>query len=116
VALIRLDPGIAARVLQVANSAYFAKGVRCFTVDEAVNRVGYDQIYELVSYAVESQVLVRPLDVYRIEADELWKMSVAAALAAELLADRTGVNRESAYTVGLLHCVGMVAIDEWALR
>jgi HD-like signal output (HDOD) protein len=116
VALIRLDPGIAARVLQVANSAYFAKGVRCFTVDEAVNRVGYDQIYELVSYAVASQVLVRPLDVYRIEADELWKMSVSAALAAELLADRTGVDRESAYTVGLLHCVGMVAIDEWALR
>src|SRR5688572_2613838 len=26
VALVRLDPGIAARVLQVANSAYFSKG------------------------------------------------------------------------------------------
>ena len=28
VALIRLDPGIAARVLQVGNSAFFSKGVR----------------------------------------------------------------------------------------
>jgi HD-like signal output (HDOD) protein len=116
VALIRFDPGIAARVLQVANSAYFAKGVRCFTVDEAVNRVGYDQIYELVSNAVASQVLVRSLDVYGIEADDLWAMSVAGAIAAELLADRTGQDRNAAYTVGLLHCVGMVAIDEWALR
>ena len=115
VALIRLDPGIAARVLQVANSAYFSKGVRCFTVDEAVNRVGYDQIYELVAYAVASQVLVRPLEVYGIEADDLWKMSVAGALSAEVLADRTGQDRNVAYTVGLLHCVGMVAIDEWAL-
>ena len=51
VAFIRLDPGIAARVLQVGNSAYFSKGVRCFTVEEAVNRVGYDQVYELVNYA-----------------------------------------------------------------
>src|SRR3954466_12027381 len=80
VALVRLDPGIAARVLQTANSAYFSKGVRCVTVDEAVHRVGYDQVYELVSYAVASQVLVRPLEVYGIEADVLWKMSVAGAL------------------------------------
>jgi len=116
VAFIRLDPGIAARVLQVANSAYFNRGVRCFAVDEAVNRVGYDQVYELVSYAVASQVLVRPLDVYGIDADDLWEMSVACALAAEELAVRTGQDRSAAYTVGLLHSVGMVAIDEWALR
>ena len=116
VALIRLDPGIVARVLQLANSAYFSKGVRCYTVDEAVQRVGYGHVYELVSYAVASQVLVRPLEVYGIEADDLWKMSVAGALAAELLAERTGQDRNVAYTVGLLHCVGMVAIDEWALR
>jgi len=116
VAFIRLDPGIVARVLQVANSAYYSKGVRCLTVEEAVNRVGYDQVYELVSYAVASQVLVRPLDAYGLEADELWKMSVACALAAEALADRTGQDRNVAYTTGLLHCVGMVVIDEWALR
>jgi HD-like signal output (HDOD) protein len=116
VALIRLDPGIAVRVLQASNSAYFSKGVRCFTVDEAVNRVGYDQVYELVSYAVASQVLVRPLEVYGIEADELWKMSVAGALAAEELATRTNQDRDAAYTIGLLHAIGMVAIDEWALR
>ncbi len=116
VALIRLDPGIAARVLQLANSAYFAKGVRCFTVDEAINRVGYAQVYELVSYAVASQVLVRPLDSYGIEADDLWKMSVSCALSAEALAERTQQDRNVAYTIGLLHCVGMVATDEWALR
>jgi len=116
VALIRLDPGIAVRVLQTGNSAYFSKGVRCHTVDEAVNRVGYDQVYELVSLAVASQVLVRPLDVYNVEADELWKMSVACALAAEEIAVRSGQDRNAGYTVGLLHAVGMVAIDEWALR
>lgn len=116
VMLIRLDPSIAARVLRVGNSAYYSQGVRCFTVEEAVNRVGYNEIYELVSYAVASQVLVRPLEVYGIEADELWQQSVACALAAELLAERTGQDRDVAYTVGLLHVLGMVAIDEWALR
>lgn len=116
VTLVRIDPGIAARVLQTANSTYFSQGIRCFTVEEAVHRVGYDQIFELVSYAVSSQVLVRPLEVYGIEADELWKQSVACALAAEVLANRTNQDRNVAYTIGLLHCLGMVAIDEWVLR
>ena len=116
VALVRLDPAIAARVLQMGNSAYFSKGTRCFTVEEAVNRVGYAQVYDLVAYAVASQVLVRPLEVYGIEADDLWKMSVACALAAETLAVVTGQDRDVGYTVGLLHSLGMVVIDEWALR
>ena len=116
VALIRLDPGIAARVLQVGNSAYFSKGGRCVTVDDAVNRVGYDQIYELVSFAAASQVLSRPLAVYGTSAEELWKMAVVCALASEILADRIGEDRNAAYTTGLLHSLGMVVIDEWTVR
>ena len=57
---------IAARVLQMGNSAYYSGGNVCFTVGEAVNRIGYNQIYELVSYAVASQVLVRPLAAYAL--------------------------------------------------
>jgi HD-like signal output (HDOD) protein len=116
VALIRLDPGIAARVLQVGNSAYFSKGGRCITVDDAVNRVGYDQIYELVSFAAAAQLLSRPLAVYGTPAEELWKMAVVCALASEILADRIGEDRNAAYTTGLLHSLGMVVIDEWTVR
>lgn len=116
VELIRLDPGIAARVLQVGNSAYYSQGLRCYTVDEAVHRVGYDQVYELVSNAVASEVLVRPLASYGIAADELWQSSVACAIAAESLADTLNVDRDIAYTIGLLHRVGMVAISDWVER
>jgi HD-like signal output (HDOD) protein len=114
--LVRLDPGIAARVLRMGNSAYYSHGLRCFTVDEAVNRVGYNQIYEVVAHAVSSQVLIRPLEVYGMETDALWQQSIACALGAELLAERVGVDRDISYTVGLLHAVGTVAIDEWAFR
>ncbi len=116
VALVRLDPGIAARVLQVANSVYYGKGLRVCSVDEAVLRLGYDQVYQMVSYASASQILIRPLAVYGIEADELWKQAVACALAAETLATLVGEDRNIAYTVGLLHGVGMVAINEWAIQ
>ena len=116
VELVRLDSGLAARVLRVGNSAYFSQGIHCVTVEDAVARVGFEQVYELVSYAVSSQVLVRPLDAYALEADEVWRRSVACALAAEALAERTNHDPQAAYTAGLLHAIGMVVIDEWALR
>lgn len=116
VEMVRLDPGIAARVLQFGNSAHFSQGLRCYTVEEAVNRVGYDQIYELVATAVASQVLVRPLASYNLEADELWEKSIACALAAEALSHHVGTDQNISYTIGLLHSVGMVAIDDWVSR
>lgn len=116
VGLVRLDPGIAARVLQLANNVYFNKGARVISVEEAVIRVGYDQIYELVSHAVSAEMFNRPLAVYGIDAEELWRRAVSCALAAETLASIIGEDRNMAYTVGLLHGVGMVAIDEWAIQ
>ncbi len=114
VSLIKLDQGIAARVLQIGNSAYFSHGTRCYTVDEAVYRIGFDQVYGLVLNAVSSQLLIRPLTVYGLTADELWRMSVTCALAAEILAKRINLEEDIAYTIGLFHGIGMVAIDEWA--
>ena len=114
--LIRLDTALAARVLRASNSAYLNQGLPCTTVDEAVNRVGYDLIYQLVSFAVASQVLVRPLDFYGIEANEIWRQSLACALAAERIALIAGEDGDVAYTVGLMHRIGMVAINEWAIH
>jgi HD-like signal output (HDOD) protein len=116
VEMIRLDPGIAARVLRMGNSIYYSQGLRCYTVDEAVNRVGYDHVYELVANAVASQVLIRPLDVYGLDPDTLWRQSVACGLASEALGRHLKLDLDVAYTVGLLHGVGLVAIDEWAFR
>jgi HD-like signal output (HDOD) protein len=114
--LVRLDPGIAARVLQTANSALFSAGNRCNSVEFAVNRIGFDRIFEIVANAVAEQVLVHPLTAYSIEADDFWSRSVACGIAAETLANCIGEDVNVAYTLGLLHGVGMVAINQWAER
>ncbi len=116
VALIRLDAPIAARVLQVANNLSPCPSESCRTVEEAVRRLGPKTVFDLVSYAVASQVLVRPLEIYGVKTEELWRQSVACALAAEYLARLTGDDDGAAYTMGLLHRIGMIAINEWALR
>ncbi len=116
VEFVRLDPGIAARVLQAGNSALFAQTSRCTSVEVAVGRIGFDHIYEIVANAVAEQVLVRPLTAYGIESDDFWSRSVVCGLAAESLAEAIGEDVNVAYTLGLLHGVGMVAIEEWVER
>lgn len=113
-ALIKLDSGIAARVLQMANSSYYGKRDRCYDVGEAVGRVGVVKVYELVAYAATAPLLMRPLAAYGLAPDVLWRLSVSCALASERLAAGAGYEVNIAYTAGLLHAAGMVAIDLWA--
>jgi len=113
IALVKIEPGIAARVLQLANSAYYSKGGRCTSIDEGVNRVGFLKIYEVVAYAVSSQLLMRNLAAYGIEAEELWRRSVGCAIGSAILAPVCELDTDVAYTIGLFHAVGLVAIDSW---
>jgi HD-like signal output (HDOD) protein len=111
--LVRLDPALTARVIQVSNSAWFGRGASCQTIEEAVNRVGFQQIYRLVATAAASTVLEKSLSTYRLDDKTVWRSAVACALAAELLAAHVGEVVAEAYTIGLLHAVGRVAIDSY---
>lgn len=115
VGVIRLDQGTAGRVLQIANSAYYStsNADRCVSMDEAVHRVGLIRVYELVAYAAAAQLVMRHLRSYGIVPESLWHISVTGAIAAERLATRTGADHRLAYTVGLLHGIGLIAVDSW---
>jgi len=114
--LLRLDPGLTARVLQMGNLLAAAHAQHCFTVEDAINLIGFNRIAAMIGEVAKSQVFARPVSLYGLDAEEWWRWSVSCALAAELLAEHTGEDVSVAYTVGLLHSAGIVAIDEWALN
>ncbi len=116
VELIRVDAGMAARVLQIANSAYYtpSQSSRCPSMEEAVCRVGLIKVYELVAVAATSQLLLRHLAVYGLSPTAVWERSVTCAIAAEKIAVRFQLDQSTSYTAGLLHAIGLVAIDAWA--
>lgn len=112
--LIRVDAAITARTIQIGSSIYYSPhGEPCEDVEEAVNRVGFNEVYKLVSYAATAHLLLRPLLSYGLETNDTWRLAVSCALAAEQLADHSGVDRSLAYTVGLLHSAGLIALDTW---
>lgn len=116
--VIALEPGLSARVVQMANSTHFNRGAnKVETALEGIQRVGLKGVQELVTFAVSSQLVGRPLNAYGLEANTLWSRAIACAIAAGDLADRAGtVSRDDAYTAGLMHGLGLLVIDRYAAQ
>ncbi|HYP16071.1 MAG TPA: HDOD domain-containing protein [Opitutus sp.] len=114
--LVKLEPGLSARVVRMANSTHFGRGAQVETIVEAIQRVGIVGVQELVTFAVASQLVGRPLAAYRLDAQSLWSRAVACAIAASSLAEHSDVERSDAYTAGLMHGLGLLVIDRYAAK
>lgn len=112
--VINVEPGLSARVVRMANSAHFGGRTRVESVMEAIQRVGLKGVQELVTYAVASRLVGQPLNAYHMSAQKLWQRAVACAMAAGALAERADVDRDDAYTSGLMHGLGLLVIDRHA--
>jgi HD-like signal output (HDOD) protein len=112
--VIKLEPGLSARVVRMANSTHFGGRTPVDSTMEAIQRVGLVGVHELVTFAVASQLVGCPLTSYRISAQNLWFRAVACALAAAGLAERSEQDRGDAYTAGLMHGLGLLVIDRHA--
>lgn len=111
VQLIRLDPALTFHVVRMSNSVIFGLREHTDSLEGAVGRVGFREIYRLVGLAATQQVCQRDLLNYRLKASRLWENAVATAAAAEVLAVPAGLNAGLAYTAGLLRTLGRVVID-----
>lgn len=113
---LRMDPTLAARVMSVANSAFFSR-TPCGSIDDAVNRLGTVQLTRIFAQVLANATMVLPLKSYGLQADAIWKRSIFAAVGAEMAARRKGSDRSVAYMVGLLHMVGMYVINNyWSIQ
>jgi HD-like signal output (HDOD) protein len=115
--LVVLEPGLSGRLVQIANSTHFSRGAKCDSPLEAIQRVGLTGVKELVTYAVASNLVGRPLAAYGLNAQSLWDRAIACGIAAGYLAQKSGaVDYDDAYTAGLMHGLGLVAIDRHAAK
>lgn len=110
--LIRIDPALAARVIQISNSALFSRGEPNATIFEAVNRIGFREVYHVVSVVGSAAIVSQPVLTYRRDATGMWKEALACAFAAEMLAEACDEDPVSGYLAGLLHAIGRLAINQ----
>jgi HD-like signal output (HDOD) protein len=114
VAVIRLERALAARIVRTANSPVYTLGTPCATIEESVQRLGFGEVHRLALLVAGSEALSQPLPAYGVDPREIWRETVACAVAAEHIARLVGGDEQLAYTTGLMHSVGMLVINAWA--
>lgn len=104
------DPALASRVLQLANSAFYGRSGRVGTLREACMVLGTPTLRQAV-LAVGAIEALTPQQDPPFSHAALWRHAFAAAAAARMLAELSGLDRELAATAGLLHDVGKLALN-----
>ncbi|MDQ1507812.1 MAG: hypothetical protein QOD57_5539 [Actinomycetota bacterium] len=101
-AALTADPSLTARVLRLANSAYYGLSRRVAEVSFAVTVVGFPTVRAMA--AVHASGLFEPGE--HTVPDGYWEHSVATASICSVLAPRAGVRPNQAFPLGLLHDLG----------
>lgn len=109
--LVHADSSLTTQVLRLSNSAVYSGGSSVDTLDEAINRIGFRELFKLVGMAAASQVFSERNSTYNIDGSLLWENSLACGLAMERLARKAGLDDQEAYTIGLLRSMGKMVID-----
>lgn len=112
VELISSDPSLTAAVLRLCNSAYFSSSEPVSDLFEAVLRVGFNNVCQLVVAIVGSRALRSARQGYGVDSGSLWRHSVAAALAAKAMAHDAGENEGVVFTAAILHDIGKIVLAQ----
>jgi putative nucleotidyltransferase with HDIG domain len=115
--LIETDQALAVRVLKYANSPFYGMTGKVSSVHHAAVILGFKTLGELTTIASFSELMGNKLPGYGYRADELWKHSLAVALAARHIAQKINPELASdALTAGLIHDMGKLVLDPYVLE
>ena len=111
--IIRHEPALTANVLKLANSAYYGLPGKIDDANQAVVYLGMAQVVDLVLLVCCADNLNGSHDGYGLDAGELWKSAVSAAIIANDLAEVSGLKPSGrVFTGALLRDIGKVVLNQ----
>lgn len=107
-AKIASDQALAAKTLRLANSSFYGRGRQVRSVSEAITVLGLRTVRGVVTAAgLAGSFRHHPT----FDHDTFWRHSIGSALCAQALAGELGRDDgDLAFTVGLLHDIGRLAL------
>jgi HD-like signal output (HDOD) protein len=112
---VSAEPGLAVRVLRVANSPYYGQAGRVSSVARAAQVLGLRALRGIAAAACFGGVGIPPRQQRHVDMDALRRHCLATACAAQGLAEiATPGLADAAFMGGLLHDMGVLV--QWWLR
>lgn len=109
--LLKRDAALTARIIRISNSAIYNTGLPFASLEEALARVGYTEVYRLTGFAAVAQLADQHLALYGTTGAQLRENALLTALILEAAAPEAGLDAREAYTAGLLRSTGKIALD-----
>jgi HD-like signal output (HDOD) protein len=104
------DQALTAKLLRLANSAYYGYPRRITTVRDAVVLLGFRAVR---SAALASCVIdTLPDRASNTDPQRFWRFSVTVGMLAEVLSQAHRRHEDEAFTAGVLHNIGRLALDQ----
>jgi len=104
------DQALTAKLLRLANSAYYGYPRKITTVRDAVVLLGFRAVR---SAALASCVIdALPDKAANTDPQRFWRFSVTVGMLAEVLSHAHRRHMDEAFTAGVLHNIGRLALDQ----
>jgi putative nucleotidyltransferase with HDIG domain len=108
--LLRSDPDLCARMLRMANSAFYSFPTRIETIERAVGTIGLRQIRELVLVTAVVKAF-EGIPPGTVNMETFWEHSIAVGIMAREVGQQAGLaNADGFYIPGLLHDIGRLVM------
>jgi len=112
--VIEIDPPMSARLLKLANSAFYGLRKKISGIQEAIICIGFDAVKELALTQKFCELFDGYDNLHGYSRISLWKHSIAVALCSKLIYRREFYERgENIYAAGLLHDIGLIILDQF---
>ena len=112
--IIQVDPPLTAKVLKLANSAYFSPREKISEIKKAIIYIGFNNLKEILLSQKVVEIFKSEETIEGYSRNQLWRHSVAVALMGKMIYRREfGLPGENVYAAGLMHDIGIIAIDQF---
>ncbi len=112
--IIEIDPPMSARLLKLANSAYYGYRKKINAIKEAIICIGFEAVKELALNQKVCEMFNDDTNYYGYSRISLWKHSIAVALLSKSIYRSEFRERgENIYAAGLLHEIGIIILDQF---
>jgi putative nucleotidyltransferase with HDIG domain len=103
------DQALTAKTLRLANSSLYGLQVKVTTIQQAITFIGFQSTRHLIAAAAITASFSEGA-CHGFDDKAFWRHSVATATCAKSLARMLRLNQDYAFTAGLLHDIGRLAL------
>ena len=93
----RADASLVTQLIKISNSAIYSLSESrfCNSIEEALNRIGFNTAYRVVGYVAAKQIFQQDLEIYGMSGLSLWEASVRTANCMQRLSSMIQASSDS---------------------